>query len=379
MSVSTNRPPELLEAPPGLEGVAVADTSVGEVLGREGVFHYRGHDATELARRRSFDDVWALLVDGRLPDAELAAGFLAEIEVARELPRAVVDLLPGVVATHGDDLLGGLRTALSLTAGAMGIGPWIDAPDRLRGEAIRLAAQVPALIAGLHGSRGEVCGGGTAGAYLDVLGIEANDAQVAALDRYLTLTADHGTNASTFTGRVVASTGADLGAAVVAALGALSGPLHGGAPSRALAMLDAIGRPDHAHDWVRARVRAGERIMGFGHRVYRTEDPRAALLRETAIELGSDRVELALAVEQAVLEVLAEEKPGRELAVNVEFHAAVVLDAVGLPPELFTPTFAISRTVGWTAHVLEQAAANRIVRPSARYVGPAHPVAVPAA
>ncbi|MTV25657.1 citrate synthase/methylcitrate synthase [Nitriliruptoraceae bacterium ZYF776] len=369
-----------LDVPPGLEGVAVVATATGEVLGRRGVVHYRGHDATELARRRPFEDVWHLLLRGHLPDATARAGFAAEVAAARPLPTAVARALPALAAAHGTDRLGGLRSALSVAASALALRPWGDDPAALSGDAVRLAALVPALIVGLEGhAEAAALDAPTAEGFLRALGHVPSPAQVEALDRYLTVTADHGTNASTFAARVVASTGADLGATVVAGLGALSGPLHGGAPSRALAMLDAIGSPQRAHDWVRARVRAGERIMGFGHRVYRTEDPRAALLRETAATLDSPRTELALAVERAVLEVLDEEKPGRELAVNVEFHAAVVLDAIGLPPALFTPTFAISRTVGWTAHVLEQAADNRLVRPGARYVGPAFPVPVPAA
>jgi citrate synthase len=191
------------------------------------------------------------------------------------------------------------------------------------------------------------------------------------------LTVDHGFNASTFTARVVASTGADLGAAVVGALGALSGPLHGGAPSRALDLLDAIGTPDRAYGWIRDAVERGERIMGFGHAVYKTDDPRSTMLREVAIGLGGPRAELAVTVEKLIVEALAEVKPGRQLYANVEFYAGVVMEAAGLPPELFTPTFAVSRMIGWCANVLEQAVDNRIIRPSARYVGPPPPQSVP--
>ncbi len=202
-------------------------------------------------------------------------------------------------------------------------------------------------------------------------GAAPTPAAVAALERYLVLTIDHGLNASTFTARTVASTGADLGAVLVAGLAALSGPLHGGAPSRALEMLDAIGTPDRAEPWLRAALERGDRLMGFGHRAYRTEDPRARLLRETATELGGTRIALAVHVEEVARRLLRDHRPDRVLDLNVEYHAAVVLEAVGLPPGLFTPTFALARAIGWMTHALEQVAAERIVRPTARYVGPA--------
>ena len=183
------------------------------------------------------------------------------------------------------------------------------------------------------------------------------------------LTIDHGFNASTFTARVVASTGADLTAAIVAAMGALSGPLHGGAPALVLDMLAEIEEPARARAWAEEALASGRRIMGFGHRVYRTEDPRLALLKQTALELSGPVVELAVEVERVVLELLEQRYPERKLRTNVEFYAGVVLHQIGLPPALFTPTFAVSRTIGWTAHVLEQTVGNRIIRPSSRYVG----------
>ena len=198
-----------------------------------------------------------------------------------------------------------------------------------------------------------------------------------AIEQYLISTTDHGFNSSTFTGRVITSTGADLGSAVVGAIGALSGPLHGGAPSRALDMLDAIGTPDKAEAWIRDSVMKGERIMGFGHRIYKTDDPRSLMLRDVATRLGGDMVEFAKKVERTVVDVLAELKPGRNLYANVEFYAGVVMDKVGLPRTLFTPTFTSSRVIGWTAHILEQAGDNRLIRPSAHYAGPPPPVTVP--
>jgi citrate synthase len=204
---------------------------------------------------------------------------------------------------------------------------------------------------------------------------EPEDAR--AIEQYLILTVDHGFNASTFTARVIASTGADLGASIVGAIGALSGPLHGGAPSRALDTLDAIGTPDNAAAWVRPRVAAGERIMGFGHAVYKTEDPRSVMLRGVAERQGGPLVEFAKQVENTVVATLAELKPGRDLYSNVEYYAGVVMELCGVPRDMFTPTFVCSRIIGWCANVLEQAADNRIIRPSARYVGPQPPAPVP--
>jgi citrate synthase len=217
-------------------------------------------------------------------------------------------------------------------------------------------------------------------------GDRPSSARARALEQYLISTIDHGFNASTFTARVVASTGADLGACIVAAIGALSGPLHGGAPSRALALLDEIGGPAILDDpdpvarvdaVVRPMIEAGDKIMGFGHAVYRADDPRSLLLRQAARVLGGPQARLAELVEARVLELLHELKPGRTIRTNVEFYAGVVMDACGVPPAMFTPTFASSRVIGWCAHVLEQAAANKIIRPSARYIGPPPPQAIP--
>jgi len=215
--------------------------------------------------------------------------------------------------------------------------------------------------------------------YLYMLSGERPDPQrVWALERYLISTIDHGFNSSTFTARVIASTGADLGAAVVGAIGALSGPLHGGAPSRVLEMLDDIGSPDRAEAWTRAALLRGDRIMGFGHRVYKGKDPRSALLREVATTVGGPTAEFATSVEDTIVRVLGEEKPGRALNANVEFYAGVVMDACGIPRQEFTPTFASSRVIGWCTHVLEQVSGNRLIRPSARYDGQAPPQPVPA-
>jgi citrate synthase len=184
------------------------------------------------------------------------------------------------------------------------------------------------------------------------------------------LTADHGFNASTFTSRVVTSTGAGVSSAFAAAVGALSGPLHGGAPSRVLDMIEAIGDPANTEAFARTELEAGRKLMGFGHAVYRADDPRSLLLREVAVGLGGELVERSLDIEQRMLDFLAEYKPEATIVTNVEFYAAVVLHLAGIPQEMFTPTFTTSRVVGWGAHVLEQAANNKIMRPKARYVGP---------
>lgn len=369
--------------PTGLEGVVVAATTIGDVRGAEGFFHYRGYSATDLARHRSFSDVWALLVDGELPDAAGSAAFRADVARRRELPAGVADLVAEVAPRQSP--LETLRTAVSALGAEAGWGPTLDlGPDELREQTLDLVATVPTIVAAAHRcstGRAPVAPRPDLGHAANLLwmlrGEEPSPRLARALEQYLVLTVDHGFNASTFAARVITSTGSDLASAVVGALGALAGPLHGGAPSRALEMLDTIDSADRARDWVAGTVAAGGRVMGFGHRVYSTEDPRSALLAEVAAGIGGDRARRAGEIEQVVLDTLEELKPGRDLCTNVEFYAGVVMDACGIPAEVFTPTFAAARTVGWTAHVREQAAANRLIRPSATYVGPA-PRAVPA-
>jgi citrate synthase len=373
------------DVPRGLKGVVVADTTVGDVRGNEGFFHYRQFSAVDLARTRPLEDVWQLLVDGALPaTVEQRDAFAAEVGPLRALAPAVEAALPSVVAAAPAPM-DALRTALSLACAERGLRPIHDL-DRAgrRADALFVAAVTPTLVAAVHrlahgqapvAPRPDLP---AAADYLRMLtGSEPSEAHRRAVERYLVTTIDHGFNASTFTARVVASTRADVGACAVAALGALSGPLHGGAPSRALDLLDEIRSPARARSVITEKVRRGERIMGFGHAVYRTEDPRSRLLREVAIELGGELAELAVAVEQTVVDVLAELKPGRDLYANVEFYAGVVMATCGIPPELFTPTFATSRMIGWTANVLEQADDPKIIRPSARYVGAPPPQPVP--
>jgi|HubBroStandDraft_1064217.scaffolds.fasta_scaffold51543_1 citrate synthase len=375
------------DVPKGLEGVVAAETSIGEVRGLEGFYHYRQYSAVELAERRSLEDVWYLLFEGELPDTAQAADFADEVREAAIVPGALAELLPAVAATHaaGGDL-DGLRTAVSIAGAVLGLRPVLDLDAAARRQdALRIAALVPVLVAALarlqHGlepvaARPDL---GVAANYLwMVSGSEPSPEHARAVEQYLIATMDHGLNASTFTARVAASTGTDVAAAVVAALSSLSGPLHGGAPSRALDTLDAIGTPDRTPDWVRATVAGGGKMMGFGHRVYRTEDPRSLLMRRVAEGLGGPLVEFAVEVEKAVVDTLAELKPGRHLYANVEFYAGVVMELSGIDRHLFTPTFAVSRAIGWCAHILEQAADNRIIRPSSRYVGPPAPQPVPA-
>lgn len=369
---------ELIDVPAGLHNVAVTDTMIGDVRGDEGFYHYRQYDATELARSATFEDVWYLFETGSLPTPGEREHFRASIAELRSVPADLYELVD-VVARIDDAPLSKLRTVLSASAGPTGTRPMLDLdPAQRVVDARRLAAMVPAVLARLHrrASGEEVVTPdltlGHAAAYLhEVTGIEPQPEHARALEQYLILTVDHGFNASTFTGRVVASTGASIVDVVCAAIGALAGPLHGGAPSRALDALDAIGTPDRAADWVRGEVAAGRRIMGFGHAVYRAPDPRSSLLRDVARQLGGELVEQAMAIEAEILATLTELKPDRPLPSNVEFYAGVIMATVGLPHEMFTPTFAVSRTVGWVTHALEQAQAAKLIRPSARYVGPA--------
>lgn len=377
----------LVDVPRGLAGVVVTDTEIGDVRGLEGFYHYRQYSAVELARTRGFEDVWHLLVHGELPDAERGAAFAAETAALRRLPDEVRAALPAVAAASAvSGPLAGMRTALSLLGAAKGFRPVYDIDaDRRRRDTVVAAAAVPTLLTALHRlGRGlepveprEDLSYAANYLYM-VTGSEPDPRLARAVEQYLISTIDHGFNASTFTARVITSTGADVAACLVGAVGALSGPLHGGAPSRALDTLDAIGTPDRIDPWIRERVLAGERIMGFGHAIYRTEDPRSRMLREVAQSFGGPRVDFAVEVERQVEAILAELKPGRELHTNVEFYAGVVMELCGLPREMFTPTFAAGRVVGWSANILEQAADPKIIRPVARYVGPGAPVAVPA-
>ena len=377
-------PGAAIDVPQGLKGVIVTETEVGDVRGYEGFYHYRQYSAIDLAQQRPLEDTWHLMFESELPTLAQRETFKAEIAPLREVPELVRPLLPAIAAAS-EAPLDGLRTAVSLVGAAAGMKPNIDiGRDELRRNAMQIAAVVPTILTALHRLRNGLDpvdphpSLGYAANYLYMMtGEEPDEARTKAIESYLISTVDHGFNASTFTARVVASTGADLGACVTAAIGALSGPWHGGAPSRALDTLDAIGTPDNVDDWVRPRIEAGEKMMGFGHPVYRTHDPRSVMLRGIAESIGGDIVDFAKQVETRIVEILNEVKPGREIYTNVEFYAGVVMELCGLPRSMFTPTFASSRVIGWCANILEQAAHNKIIRPAARYVGPPPPQPLP--
>jgi citrate synthase len=378
--------PPLIEVPAGLAGVAVADTAIGDVRGVEGYYHYRGVDATQLARSKTLEQVWALLLDGDQGSADGPDGFASRLRSDRLLPDSLVPVLAAAAAASaGDDALTQLRTAVSAAGSALALRPLWDGDEASRRrDVVRVAALMPTMLAALHrlGNGQDLVAPsddlGHVAHFLYVLrGEPVPDAHAEALSRYLISTVDHGFNASTFTARVVASTGADAAATMVAGIAALSGPLHGGAPSRVVQMLDDVGSIERSDEWLAGSLDRGERLMGFGHAVYRGRDPRAELLRETVLGLvataddrGRALVELAVAFEQKALSALAERRPDRPLMTNVEFYAGVLMDVIGVPRELFSATFAVARSIGWSAHVLEQTRDRKIVRPAARYVGP---------
>ncbi|WP_109212049.1 MULTISPECIES: citrate/2-methylcitrate synthase [Microbacterium] len=382
--MSTDRPSPF-EAPRGLAGVIVADTAVSDVRGAEGFYQYRDRSAIELAATATFEEAWQLLVTGEPASEATSPAFAARIAGATDARRADLDSVVDAVSAATPDVLAGLAAAWPLLGARRGIRPLYDLDEDERlADAIELAAATPALVAALwRRGRGEqplpaLDGRGVVANYLhQVTGVVPDAETERALTAYLIAVMDHGFNASTFTARVIASTGADAAACLVGALGALTGPLHGGAPSRALDGLDAVGSADRVEPWIRGELGAGRRLMGFGHAVYRTADPRAELLKRVAMRTGGPRVDLAVEFQETAERLLAEAKPGRELHANVEYWAALVMERCGLPRSMFTPTFAIARTIGWTAHILEQARDPKIIRPSARYVGP--PVRVVAA
>ncbi|PSK98243.1 citrate synthase [Haloactinopolyspora alba] len=345
----------------GLEGVVAFETQIAEPDKEGGALRYRGVDIDDLVGRVPFENVWGLLVDGRfspgLPPAE-----------------------PFPLPVHSGDVRVDVQSALAMLAPAWGLQPLLDTTDDdARDQLARTAVMGLSFVA--QSARGsglpmvpehEV---DKAESVVERFMIrwrgDPDPRHVKAVDAYLTSAAEHGMNASTFTGRVVASTGADVAASLSAAVGAMSGPLHGGAPSRVLAMIEEIERTGDAAAYVKRMLDSGERLMGFGHRVYRAEDPRARTLRRVARELDAPRYEVAEAFEKAALAELAERKPDRVLATNVEFWAAIVLDFAEVPASMFTSMFTCARTAGWSAHILEQKKTGRLVRPSAMYAGPA--------
>ena len=347
---------------PGLEGVVAFETEIAEPDREGGSLRYRGVDIEELVGNYSFEQVWGLLVD-----------------------EAFEPGLPAADPYEGGGLTGNTPADLQAVTARVG-AEWdlqklIDITDdearedlrRLSAQFISVAAQSARIADGEDDKiapQTVAQGGSTAERFLLEWRGQADPKHVQALETYWICTAEHGLNASTFTARIVASTGADCAAALSSAVGALSGPLHGGAPARVLPMLDAAAQAGDVDRYVNDLLDRGDRLMGFGHRVYRAEDPRARLLRGTAKELGAPRYDVAEELEQAALAALRRKSPDRPLETNVEFWSAVVLDVAGIPPELAPAMFACSRTAGWSAHILEQKKLNRLVRPSARYTGP---------
>ncbi|SMO61407.1 citrate synthase/methylcitrate synthase [Melghirimyces algeriensis] len=354
---------------PGLEGIAVAETDLSLVDGQKGLLLYRGHLVKKLAVSHSFEEVVYLLWMGQLPSEKEREDFQRLLSENRALPEHIYKLI--IQISSRADLMTVLRTAISA------LPLTNDWPPTLE-QGAKVLAVIPTMIScWYHQVQGTDIPvirqdlNHTAHYLYLLKGQEPSEAHVRALNAYLILTAEHGMNASTFAARVVTSTQSDLLSALTAAVGALKGPLHGGAPSEVEEMLDEIRSAESAESWMRARLESGERLMGFGHRVYKTQDPRAQALRQISEELSveDDWFQLALETEQTALRLLEEYKPGRRLYTNVEFFAAAVLRAVGLPKALYTPTFALSRTAGWCAHIFDQADHNRIIRPQSLYTG----------
>ena len=346
---------------PGLEGVIAFESEIAEPDKDGGSLRYRGVDIEELVGHVSFGHVWGLLVDNSFTPG---------------LPAAEAYALP----VHSGDIRVDVQAALATLAPVWGIKQLLDSDDKeARDNLARLTATALSFVA--QSARGlglpavpqsRVDEGKTAAEQFMIRWRgEPDPRHVKAVDAYWTSAAEHGMNASTFTSRVIASTGADVAAAMSGAIGAMSGPLHGGAPARVLGMISEVEQSGDAEAWVKQALDKHERLMGFGHRVYRAEDPRARVLRRTAKELGSPRYEVALALENAALAELRARRPDRVLETNVEYWAALVLDFAEIPPNMFTSMFTCARTAGWSAHILEEKRTGRLIRPSARYVGPA--------
>src|SRR3954467_12890826 len=349
------------EVQSGLEGVVAFATEIAEPDKEGGSLRYRGVDIDDLVGKVSFEKVWGLLVDGAFDPG---------------MPPAVPYPIPMRTGNTRVDV----QAALAQLAPAWGFKELLDISDEeARDNLARSSVMALSFVAQSARGTGKLPVSETVidqarsipeRVLLRSRG-EADPNHVKAIDAYWISAAEHGMNASTFTARVIASTGAAVAAALSGAVGALSGPLHGGAPSRVLKMLDDVEQAGDAERWVKQALDSGERLMGFGHRVYRAEDPRARVLRRTAKEIGSARFEVAEALERAALAELKARKPDRVLATNVEFWSAVVLDTADVPPDLFTSLFTCARVAGWSAHILEQKREGRLIRPTAKYVGPA--------
>ena len=358
-------------APKGLDGVVVASTAISHVFGNEGRLVYRGYDIGQLAGKATFEEVCFLLWKGHLPNQVELDALRATMSAQRALPDAVLATIRAMPATT--DPMDNLRTGASAIGAALPISGTATFE-----QALALAARFPTIVAAFDrlrkgkepvAPRADL---GHAANYLYMLtGEVPPENHVKSLDTYLVLLADHSMNASTFTARVIASTESDICSAIVGGIGALKGPLHGGAPALVMDMLDAIGTADNIKPWIDQALDGHHKLMGFGHRVYKTTDPRAEILREMARQASTPEFfALAHGTEDYALAELHRRKSDQKLYTNVEFYSAAVLSSVGLDRDLFPSTFAISRVAGWTAHVLEQMVGNRLIRPQSEYVGP---------
>ncbi|WP_424184114.1 citrate synthase 2 [Actinokineospora sp. G85] len=345
---------------PGLEGVVAFRTEIAEPDRDGGALRYRGVDIEDLAGKVTFGDVWALLVDGR---------FGAGLPPAEPFPLPV----------HSGDVRVDVQAGLAMLAPIWGYRPLLDitdeeARDNLARASVMALSYVAQSARGIHQPavpQKRVDQASTiTERFMTRWRGEPDPRHVAAIDAYWVSAAEHGLNASTFTARVIASTGADVAAAISGAIGAMSGPLHGGAPARVLPMIEEVERTGDARGFVKGLLDRKERLMGFGHRVYRAEDPRARVLRRTAKELGAERYDAAVALEQAALAELRDRRPDRAIETNVEFWAAVILDFAEVPTHMMPAMFTCARTAGWCAHILEQKRTGRLVRPAAKYIGP---------
>ncbi len=347
---------------PGLEGVVAVETEIAEPDREGGQLRYRGIDIEELVGQYPYENVWGLLVDNDL-DSKMP-------EPEPYEPAALSGNAPS-----------DLQAETARLSGHWGLGKLNEISDeQARTDLGRISAQMMGIVArsaavadGREPAPDDVVAQGETAAERFLLRWrgEANPDHAKAIDTYWICTAEHGLNASTFAARVTASTGADCGAALSSAVGALSGPLHGGAPAYVKPMLEEVQAMGDPERWVREALESGKRIMGFGHRIYRAEDPRSRILKRTAKELGAPQVEVAEQLEEVALKALQEKSPDRVLATNVEYYSAIVLDVAEIPPPLAPAMFACSRVAGWSAHILEQKRTGRLFRPSAKYVGPA--------
>ncbi|HEU5423142.1 MAG TPA: citrate synthase/methylcitrate synthase [Nitrolancea sp.] len=360
----------------GLEGVIAAVTRLSDVDGQAGELILRGFPLEEIASRANFEELVYLFWHGQLPNAAQLADFQAALAAQRELPEATQALLAAAAARKLPPM-DALRVAVdSLSLELASASGDLAVATGLLARAPVIVAAYSRLLAGLPPVAPDPALGHAANYLFMLSGEPPSAARVRALDTYLNTVIDHGLNASTFAARVIVATQSDLVSAIVGALGALKGPLHGGAPGPALDMVFEIGSVERAEPYLRAKLERGERLMGFGHRVYKTRDPRADVLAAAAARLfeagaGDPQLyALVRAVEERALALLEEYKPGCHLRTNVEFYTALLLHALELPVELFTPTFAVSRTAGWLAHCFEQQAANRLIRPLSAYDGP---------